>query len=90
MNLLDVSHPTHNLLFYIEMSSDRSWMCEPRLYKEYIKGLDAFIDFAKKDMLNNVRENFYCSYKYCKNEKKYRADDVLRSHLIKHGFMEDY
>jgi hypothetical protein len=65
-------------------------MCEPRLYREYIKGLDAFIDFTKKVMLNNVRGNFYCPYKYCKNEKKYRADDVLRSHLIKHGFMEDY
>jgi hypothetical protein len=29
-------------------------MYGPRLYNEYIKGLDAFIDFTKKDMLNNV------------------------------------
>jgi hypothetical protein len=27
---------------------------------------------------------------HCKNEKKYQIDDVLRSHLIKNGFMEDY
>jgi hypothetical protein len=61
-----------------------------RLYNEYIKGLDAFIDFTKKDMLDNVRGNLCCPYKYCKNEKKYHADDVLRSYLIKHGFMEYY
>jgi hypothetical protein len=61
-----------------------------RLCNEYIKGLDVFIDFMKKDMLDNVRGNLCCPCKHYKNEKKYRADDVLRSHLIKHGFMEDY
>jgi hypothetical protein len=61
-----------------------------RLCNEYIKGLDAFIDFTKKDMLNNVRGNLCCPCKHCKNGKKYCANDVLRSHLIKHGFMEDY
>jgi hypothetical protein len=60
------------------------------LCNEYIKGLDAFIDFVKKNMLYNVRGNLCCPCKYCKNEKKYHANDVLRSHLIKHGFMEDY
>jgi hypothetical protein len=39
-------------------------------------------------MLDIIRGNLPC--KHCKNEKKYRADDVLMSHLIKHGFMEDY
>jgi hypothetical protein len=65
-------------------------MYEPRLCNEYMKGLDAFVDFVKKDMLDNVRGNLCCPFKHCKNEKKYRTDDVLRSHLIKHGFMEDY
>jgi hypothetical protein len=65
-------------------------MYGPHLCNEYMKGLDAFINFAKKDMLDNVRGDLYCPYKYCKNEKKYRTDDVLMSHLIKHGFMEDY
>jgi hypothetical protein len=60
------------------------------LCNDYIKGVDAFIDFAKKDMLDNIRGNLCCPYKHCKNEKRYRTDDVLRSHLIKHGFMEDY
>jgi hypothetical protein len=60
------------------------------LCNEYIKGLDVFINFVKKDMLDNVRGNLSCPCKHCKNEKKYRADDVLRSHLIKHEFMEDY
>jgi hypothetical protein len=57
------------------------------LCNEYIRGLDIFIDFAKKDMLDNVRGNLYCPCKHCKNEKKYRTNDVLRSHLIMHGLL---
>jgi hypothetical protein len=60
------------------------------LCNKYIKGLDAFIDFMNKDILDNVRGNICYRCKYCKNEKKYRTEDVLRSHLIKQGFMEDY
>jgi hypothetical protein len=45
---------------------------------------------VKKDILDNVRGNLCCPCKHCKNEKKYHIDDVLRSHLIKHGLMEDY
>jgi hypothetical protein len=60
------------------------------LCNEYIKGVDAFIDFMKKDMLDNIRENICCPYKHCKDEKRYHIDDVLRPHLIKHEFMEDY
>jgi hypothetical protein len=65
-------------------------MYEPRLCNEYIKGVDVFINFAKKYMLDNIRGNLCCSCKCCKNEKRYCTDDVLRSHLIKHGFMEDF
>jgi hypothetical protein len=65
-------------------------MYGPRLCNEYIKGVDAFIDFEKKDMLDNIRGNICCPCKHCKNEKRYHTDDVLRTHLIKHGFMEDY
>jgi hypothetical protein len=32
-------------------------MYVPRLYNEYIEGLDPFIDFVKKNMLDNVGEN---------------------------------
>jgi hypothetical protein len=62
----------------------------PHLCNEYMKELDAFVDFAKKYMLDNVRGIFCCPCKHCKNEKKYHTNDVLMSHLIKHGFMEDY
>jgi hypothetical protein len=61
-----------------------------RLCNEYIKGLDSFIVFMKKDMLDNVRGNLCCPSKHCNNEKKYHTDDVLSSHLIKHGFMKDF
>jgi hypothetical protein len=72
------------------MSSDQSWMYGSCLCNEYIKGLNAFIDFVKKDMLDNVRRNLCCPCKHYQNEKKYCTDDVLMSHLIKNGFMEDY
>jgi hypothetical protein len=65
-------------------------MYGPRLCNEDIKEVDAFIDFERKDMLDNIRGNLCCPYKHCKNEKRYRTDDVLRLHLIKYGFMEDY
>jgi hypothetical protein len=65
-------------------------MYGPCLCNEYMKGLDAFVDFMNKDMMDNIRGNLCYPCKHCKNEKKYSADDVLRSHLIKHEFMEDY
>jgi hypothetical protein len=65
-------------------------MYVPRLYNEYIKGVDAFINFMKKDMLDNIRGNICCPCKHCKNEKRYRTEDVLRSNLINHGFIVDY
>jgi hypothetical protein len=72
------------------MSLDRSWLYGLCLCIEYIKGVDTFIDFAKKDMFSNIRGNLCCLCKHCKNEKIYRTNDVLMSYLIKHGFMEDY
>jgi hypothetical protein len=48
-------------------------MYGPHLCNEYIKGLDAFIDFVKKDMLDNVRGNFCYACKHYKNKKKYRT-----------------
>jgi hypothetical protein len=54
-------------------------MYESCLCNEYIiKELDAFIDFTKKDIFDNIRGNLCCPCKYCKNEKKYHADDVLK------------
>jgi hypothetical protein len=41
-------------------------------------------------MVDNGRCFICCPCKHCKNKKKYRSDDVLRTHLIKHGFKEDY
>jgi hypothetical protein len=65
-------------------------MYGPHLSNEYINGLDAFIDFTKKDMVDNGRCFICCPCKHCKNEKKYHSCDVLRTNLIKHGFKEDY
>jgi hypothetical protein len=51
----------YSATFYIyrSMSSlNQSWMYGRRLSNEYINGLDAFIDFAKKDMVDNVDASF--------------------------------
>jgi hypothetical protein len=61
-----------------------------RLSNEYINVLDVFIDFVKTDMVDSGRGFICCPCKHCKNEKKYRSGDVLRTHLIKHEFKEDY
>jgi hypothetical protein len=60
-----------------------------RFCNEYSNGLDTFINFTKKDMLDNVRGNLCYPCKHCKSDKKYHTNDVLRSHLIKYEFMED-
>jgi hypothetical protein len=31
-----------------------------RLYNEYMKGLDTFVNFVKKNMLDNVSGNLCC------------------------------
>jgi hypothetical protein len=62
----------------------------PYLCNEYIKWVDTFIDLEKKDMLDNIRGNICCLGKHCKNEKRHRTNDMLMSHLIKYGFVEDY
>jgi hypothetical protein len=72
------------------VSSNQNWMYGSHNCNEYMKGLDAFINFVKKDMLDNIRGNHCCPYKHCKNKKKYHTYGVLRSHLINHRFMEDY
>jgi hypothetical protein len=38
-------------------------MYGPHLYNKYIKGLDVFIDFVKKDMMDNVIGNHCYPYK---------------------------
>jgi hypothetical protein len=53
------------------VSSDQSWIYGLHLCNEYIKELDAFIDFVKKYMLDNVRGNLCWPCKHCKNENKY-------------------
>jgi tryptophanase len=65
-------------------------MYGPHICNEYIKGLDAFIDFVKKDILDNIGGNLCCPCKHCNNEKKCCTNNVLMSHLIWHGFMVDY
>jgi hypothetical protein len=55
-----------------------------------LKGLMHLSISRRKICWTTLEGNLCCLCKYCNNEKKYCTDDVLRSHMIKHGFMEDY
>jgi hypothetical protein len=57
------------------------------LCNEYIKGVDAFIDFMKKDMLDNIRGNICCPCKHCKNEKTYRIEVIFDQAWIYGGLL---
>jgi hypothetical protein len=57
----------------------------PRLCNEYIKEVDAFIDFVNKDMLDNIRGNICCPCKHCKNEKRYHTIEVTFDQAWIHG-----
>jgi hypothetical protein len=52
-------------------------MYGPRLCKEYMDGVHAFIENAKKDMVDNDRQYLYFPCKNCKIEKRYLQEDVL-------------
>jgi hypothetical protein len=85
MNSLDVSHPTHNFLFYtyVDVVGSKLDVWAAPLQCVYQRGRCIY-QFTKKDMLGNIVWNICCPYKHCKNEKRYLIDDVLRSHLIKY------
>ena len=77
------------------MRSDRVWMyCRLKdglLNKEFMDGIDKFIDFACSHPYCMDGDKIKCPYNFrkCQNRSFYDVNTV-RFHLLKYGFVSDY
>ena len=73
----------------MDLRSERSWMykrCCKGVYNiRYLKGVEEFIQFAKKKNPHEVR----CSCKRYVNCKLF-APEFVTDHFLKKGFVENY
>ena len=67
---------------------DRSWMNARRTSREYIDGVEAFIEFAKRNDPND-KGMYYCPCVKCLNDCRLSVDDI-RDHLICDGIHSNY
>ncbi|KAK1371716.1 hypothetical protein POM88_037808 [Heracleum sosnowskyi] len=73
-----------------------TWMYKiSRVAREYIDGVENFIEFAeeflkKKRMELGKEEMIMCPCRDCYNLKKYPSATTVRDHLFRRGFMNDY
>ncbi|CAL1371190.1 unnamed protein product [Linum trigynum] len=67
---------------------DRSWMqVSNRLSREYIKGVDDFLDFASTN--DNKKGVILCPCKKCNNVLHFTKEEV-KAHLIMNGIVKSY
>ncbi|XP_019191067.1 PREDICTED: uncharacterized protein LOC109185582 [Ipomoea nil] len=69
---------------------DRSWMYGKRNTHEYMLGVENFIKYAEENKSKNGEEFLVCPCYDCKNLRKFRSSEQVRSHLICRGFKKDY
>ena len=73
----------------MDLRAERSWMYQRSskgVYNiRYLEGVEEFIQFAKKKNPIEVR----CLCKKCGNRRVW-GPDVVRDHLLKKGFVENY
>ena len=73
----------------MDLNSRRSWMCKRSckgVYNiRYSKGFEEIVQFAKKNNTEKIR----CPCKCCDN-RRLRSLKVVRDHLLKKGFVENY
>ncbi|XP_074373547.1 uncharacterized protein LOC141713881 [Apium graveolens] len=73
-----------------------TWMYKiPRIYQEYVDGVDKFIECAelnveKKKMELGKEDMITCPCRDCFNLKKYHNAMTVRDHLFRRGFRNDY
>ncbi|KAJ9552586.1 hypothetical protein OSB04_016631 [Centaurea solstitialis] len=77
-------------LLYIEMDRN-DWMYEiPRATQEYLAGLDEFMEAAKNYQLSSGENGIWCPCRKCRNFLKHSDHNVVKEHLVCHGFMHRY
>ena len=73
----------------MDLRSEISWIykqsCKGVYNIRYLEGVEEFIQFAKKKIPYEVR----CPCKRCDNRRLF-APEVVRDHLLKKGFVENY
>ena len=71
----------------------KSWMYGSLRWKPgFREEVDKFIEAAKNHVmtLTQNKDSIICPYHDCKNHIVWRDVDIIRSHLIMRGFVEDY
>ena len=71
-----------------DLQMSRPWIYADRRSKEYMDGVQSFLNVAK----DNKGPNGFmcCPCKKCRNEKDYPNTDRIHLHLITSGFMPGY
>src|SRR5665811_96371 len=71
-----------------DLQMSHPWMYADRRSKEYMQGVQSFLNVAKE----NKRPNGFmcCPCRNCRNEKDYSSSQTLHIHLIQFGFMSGY
>ena len=75
------------------MEYRKSWMYGSLRWKPcFHEEVDKFIEAAKYHAmtLTQNKDSIICPYHDCKNHIVWRDVDIIRSHLIMRGFVEDY
>ncbi|XP_031127589.1 uncharacterized protein LOC116029686 [Ipomoea triloba] len=70
--------------------TDRSWMYGKRNTFEYRQGVENFLKYAEENKSKNGEEFLVCPCCDCKNLRKFRSSEQVKSHLICRGFKKGY
>lgn len=62
----------------------------PRFHQAFLDELSKFIEAAEKDALSKTMKEILCPCLDCKNMKAWVKKEVVRSHLVRRGFVVGY
>jgi hypothetical protein len=69
---------------------DQSWMYRLGDVLAHFKGVCAFFKTAVEHASRLKEETIYCPCKVCKNVVMFKDHEVIREHLVRIGFMNNY
>jgi hypothetical protein len=69
---------------------DRSWMYRSVDVLAHFKGVCVFLETAVQYASCQKEETIYCPCKVCKNVVMFKDHEVIREHLVRSGFMDNY
>jgi hypothetical protein len=69
---------------------DRSWMYRLSDVLAHFKGVCAFFETVVQHASRQKGETIYCPCKVCKNDVMFKDREVIREHLVRSGFMDNY